>query len=462
MHSTSEFKIKLLSDGTALLCDPEGIPVCVDASGRVRRTQNGELMTMKHAREFRVAQGLEELVKVPLQEYPDFVERYFSPRLNLRTQQIEINESPITEEQFESLHIYAAKQLGFKVRKADLQAQVRSSARQAEYDPIERYLSSLGTEGGPVLTDEEWDQIAVLALGLTDSWSRTVVQRFLLSAVARVMDPGCKVDFCLILFGAQGLGKSTFFRSLAGDSFSDSMGDLTNKKDDLLILHRNWLNEWSEADQIFVGAHRAEQIKRFVSSQEDSFRAPYGRTTQAFKRRSVLCGTTNRDDWANDPTGNRRFPILRPTEIDAEWISANRDRIWARVAVEWRRGARWWFDKEEEQQISEQAAQFAPSNDEVEEIWQYLNERKGERISTRDLLVLALGRDKDSLQQREVNAMARQLNALQTRGAFKERTNYKSRTTLSERRITTTVWSVLNAKNAMNAEISKTMEKGGV
>ena len=451
MHSTSEFKIKLLSNGTALLCDPEGIPVCCDASGRIRRTPNGEVMTMKHAREFRAAQGLEELVKVPLQEYPDFVERYFSPRLNLRSQQLEINESPVNEEQFESLHIYAAKELGFKVNKADLQAQVRANARQSEYDPIERYISGLGTEDGPVLTDSEWDQIAVLALGLADSWSRTVVQRFLLSAVARVMDPGCKVDFCLILFGAQGIGKSTFFRSLAGESFSDSMGDLTNKKDDLLILHRNWFNEWSEADQIFVGARASEQIKRFVSSQEDTFRAPYGRTTQAFKRRSILCGTTNRDDWANDPTGNRRFPILRPAEIDAEWISANRDRIWARVAVEWRKGARWWFDKEEEQRISEQAAEFAPSNDDVERVHEFLKLHSNEWYSTRDLMLIALNKEADKLEQRQVSAFARQMSALKIRGALKERRNYQGRTAQSPSRIKTACWMLPEAMSAKSA-----------
>ena len=451
MDSNHQFKIKLLSNGTALLCDTEGIPVCCDASGRIRRTPNGRIMTMKHARQERVAQGLEELIKVPLQEYPDFVERYFSPRLNLRTQQIEINESPITEEEFESIHIYAAQELGFKVNKADLQAQIRASARKAEYDPIHTYLSGLGTEGGPILTDEEWDQIAVLALGLEDSWSRTVVQRFLLSAVARVMEPGCKVDQCLILFGEQGLLKSTFFSSLAGDYFSDSMGDLTNKKDDLLILHRNWFCEWSEADQIFVGARASEQIKRFVSSQEDTFRAPYGRTAQAFKRRSVLCGTTNRDDWANDPTGNRRFPILSPTEINAEWTTTNRDRIWAKVVVEWRKGARWWFDKEEERRISEQAAEFAPSNDDVERVWSFLKSHSNEWYSTRDVMLIALNKDADRLETRQVSAFARQMSALKLRGALKEKRNYQGRTAQSPSRIKTICWMLPECMSAKSA-----------
>ncbi len=111
-----------------------------------------------------------------------------------------------------------------------MQAVVRAIARKAAYDPVHTYLNSLGTVEGPVLTDEEWDQIAVLALDLGDSWSRKVVQKQLLSAVARVFDPGCKVDYCLILHGAQGLGKSSYFRALAGEFFTDSMGGLDNIK----------------------------------------------------------------------------------------------------------------------------------------------------------------------------------------------------------------------------------------
>lgn len=440
MHSNFPFKLRHLPDGKILLCGGNGDPVLVDAAGRVQLNRWGSPMTTKDPKLKDLQRDLGEEVKPSLKEYPELVKRLFNPRLNLRDQRIEINGTPINDDEFEALHIRTAEEHGVRFRKADLQAQLRASARQAAFDPVYTYLNALGVEGEPVLSVDEWDQIAVTTLGLGDSWSRTVVQKTLLSAVARVMEPGCKVDTCLILHGPQGGGKSSWFRALAGDSFSDSMGDLENKKDDLMIMHRHWFNEWSEADQVFVGANKSERIKRFVSAQDDSFRAPYGRTVEAFKRRSILCGTTNRDDWANDPTGNRRFPILSPAAIDVEWTAANRDRIWARVVVEYRQGRQWWFTKEEQDLITERASQYGSCNDEVELCFALLKTHSGEWYSTRDLIHQALGKDKESIDQRQVSGMARSLSRLLPRGVLKEKRNYMNRTALSSTRIQTQCW----------------------
>ena len=442
MHSNFPFKLKHLSNGRTLLCGEDGFPVLVDETGRVRTNQKGQPMTV---RDWKPAQGVEvrtDEIKVELKDYRTLIQRLYQPRMNLRSQQIEVNGAPLDDAEFEELHIDAVEQHGYRFKKGDFQAVLRALAVRASYDPVYTYLDGLGMEGQPCLTVEEWDQIAVSALGLGDSWSRTVLQKTLLSAVARVMQPGCQVDYCLILHGTQGEGKSSLFRALAGDSFSDSMGNLDDKKDDLMILHRHWFNEWSEADQVFVGANKAEKIKRFVSAREDTFRAPYGRTTQAYKRRSILCGTTNRDDWANDPTGNRRFPVLSPNGTDAGWTAANRDRIWARAVVEYRKGSQWWFTKEEEQRITERASQYGTSNDEVETAFEYLKLRSDEWFSTKDLMVLALDYEKDQIKQRDLNAVARQLNALISRGACKKRMSHQSRISPTSTRITTTCWSM--------------------
>ena len=455
MHSNFKYSLRRLPSGDVLLCDSEGDPICVDASGRIRLTQHGNVMTMKQWQREKAAEAKAELTKVALQDYRKVVEKLFRPRLNLRDQQIEINGIPITEEDFNNLHQRAAEDQGLKFGKEDLQSQIRSSARQAAYDPVAEWLKGLGVEGGPCLTDEEWDQIAVLAFGLTDSWSRKVLQKWLISAVARALEPGCKVDYCLMLHGGQGLAKSTFFDVMGGEYFSDSMGNLVNKKDDLAVLHQYWICEWSEVDLIFKGADKSEEVKRFVSSREDTFRAPYGRTTQRWPRKSILCGTTNRDDWANDPTGNRRFPVLSPSECNTDWLKENRERIFSRAVVSYRAGKPWWFTKEEEARITKEASRYAAANDDVEVAWTYLNECAGEWVSSKDLMLQALGRDPDKLKQHEVSAFTRVMSALIHRGALKEKRNYIGRTSHSPSRIKTICWMVPECNECNESVVSE-------
>ncbi len=424
MDSNFHFGFRQLPDGNVLLLGPDGSSILVDDTGRIRLGSDGHPMTIKQANEKKTKSYSSEETKVPLGEYHNLLEELFHPRLNLRTMELEFDGREIPEEEFESLNVTLVKNEGLRFQKGDLQSVLRALARKSAYDPVHTYLNGLGVVGGPVLSDEEWDQIAVLALDLGDSWSRNVVQKQLLSAVARVFDPGCKVDYCLILHGGQGLGKSSYFRALAGEYFTDSMGGLDNIKDDLMIMHRSWFAEWSEADQVFVGANKAERIKRFVSTQEDAFRIPYGRSTHSFKRRGVLCGTTNRDDWANDPSGNRRFPVLAPPAINTEWIEQNRDRIWARVMVEYRKGQRWWFTKEEEEVISQKAADYAPEDPHAERMHEQLRACPGRWFSAQELACLALNWEAERIDKRTLNAVARSLHALKDPHCVTERRSH--------------------------------------
>ena len=427
MDSNFHYSIRRLPNGDALLCFGSGAPVACNSQGRILVNKQGMPMTVDQARRAMAPVQAREERKPGLEEYHDLVAELIEPALNLRTMEIESKGIALSEERFENLNVEMARDHGLKFSKGNLQSTIRAIAQAAKYDPIYRYLSGLGCSKKEVLSDREWARIAQLMLGLGDGWSQTVIQKWAISAVARILEPGCKVDYSLMLYGDQGIGKSSFFRELAGDYFTDSMGGLDQIKDDLLILHKAWIAEWSEADQVFVGANKAERIKRFVSSQDDTFRLPYGRTAQTLKRRSVIVGTTNRDDWANDPTGNRRFPVLKPTAIDTEWIRENRDRIWGRAVVEYRKGSQWWFNKEEEAAISQKAQEFAPLNPLVEEVWEFLQVRQGEEFSVRELWGLALERDQDKLTDQILRQTSRVLRQLEARGVLFQRKNHMPR-----------------------------------
>jgi predicted P-loop ATPase len=154
----------------------------------------------------------------------------------------------------------------------------------------------------------------------------------LINAVRRAYEPGCKFDQACVLLGEQGARKSSFWKALGGHFFSDALRDIQSK-DDLMVLHRSWIMEWAELDQI-TGKRHAGQIKAFLSQSTDMFRVPYGKSTEAFPRRGIIVGSTNRDNFLIDETGNRRFWVIPITAtidkpIDISGLLKEVDAIWA-------------------------------------------------------------------------------------------------------------------------------------
>lgn len=153
------------------------------------------------------------------------------------------------------------------------------------------------------------------------------------------MRPGYKFDYCLVLLGPQGIGKSTVLARLGGRWFCDSLVSFKGK-DAMEMLLGHTIIELSEMQ----AATRAEndQVKAFISRTEDKYRAAYGRRYQSYPRQCVFAATTNETDFLKDRTGGRRFWALsceamgRPiVELDRDYI----DQLWAEVY-------QWYQEKE--------------------------------------------------------------------------------------------------------------------
>lgn len=216
-------------------------------------------------------------------------------------------------------------------------------ATEKTYHPVSRWLDGLVWDGRERVKD-----IAETCLGIKDDADgiyREIVTCWLVGAVVRAMKPGSKHDSLLVLVGAQGIRKSTFFSVLAGEWFGDSYMDLRNK-DAVLQLYRAWIYEWPEIDRITSGNRfSASETKAFITQACDLIRPPYARTTQSFLRHSIIAGTTNEPKYLTDMSGNRRFwsiPCRR--KIDTEWLATNRDQLWAECVDMYRNGRKWWLD----------------------------------------------------------------------------------------------------------------------
>jgi len=135
------------------------------------------------------------------------------------------------------------------------------------YHPVLNYLERCQWDGVARL-----DQWTVNYLGAPDTpYVRAVSSKWMISAVARVHRPGCKVDTGLILEGFQGIRKSTAIGVLANPWFTDEVADL-GTKDSALQLAGVWILELAELDSMSRG--EVSGIKAFMSRSKDRYRPP--------------------------------------------------------------------------------------------------------------------------------------------------------------------------------------------
>ncbi|HEX8823846.1 MAG TPA: VapE domain-containing protein [Archangium sp.] len=244
------------------------------------------------------------------------------------------------------------------------EAQVTSAllqvAEEQSYHPVRDYLEGLVWDGVERIKD-----VAPVLLGIADPdlLTQAILRRFFISAVARPLEPGCKVDTVLVLVGAQGARKSSFFKALAGPEwFSDSAVDLKNK-DSLMLMRRIWFHEWAELET--MRKSEATQVKAHLSSAVDMLRPAYGRRIEEFPRTSIIVASTNIPAFLNDETGSRRFWVVSGcTRIDVEKTRQWRDQLWAEAVVLYRAGEQWWLTPEEDALRAARNAEH-----EQEDIW---------------------------------------------------------------------------------------------
>lgn len=200
------------------------------------------------------------------------------------------------------------------------------------WHPVQEWLGEIQWDG--VKRVEKWliHAIGETPESLTPDMLEylTIVGRcWLVGAVKRVMEPGCKFDYCPVLEGRGGLGKSTMVETLAGSAwYSDTPFEIGKGKESQEQVQGIWFYEMGELSQ--MGKSEITAIKAFISSKVDRYRPAYGRVIEEHPRQCVLVGTTNENTYLRDRTGNRRFwpiPVRHPIKI--AWLAKYRERLFA-------------------------------------------------------------------------------------------------------------------------------------
>jgi len=277
-------------------------------------------------------------------------------------------------------------------------------SRDRTIHPVRDYLNGLTWDGQDRLRTWLATYLGADHSALTTAFGA----RWMVAAVARVLDPGVKSDSCLILEGAQGIGKSSALRILGSPWYTDDLPDVVSK-DAAIQLRGVWIVEISELAS-FYGIE-ASKIKAFISRQRDRYRPPYGKSPIEVPRQCVFSGTVNQSVYLRDETGGRRFWPVECHHLLRDELERDRDQLWAEAVHYYRQGFPWWLDTPE--LLAE--AEGAQRQRFQEDVWE---ERIGVYVQGKDwvtigqVLTSALDLSEGVQGQAQANRVARILQVL--------------------------------------------------
>ena len=320
--------------GKAAVWGELGVPT------RVRRTKDGPVVE--------VVWGTRAMVET-LHKHPHWKGRL---RWNLLKDRPELDGRAL-EERTSAVAEWLRGYLGWEVEPPQslVWAALCEAAHEEEFHPVRRWLEGL-----------KWDGVSRMGTWLAQAGcddgmvARLVGRKWLISLVARALEPGCQVDTVLVLDGEQGLFKSSLFKVLAGEKewFTDATMSLD--KDGLMLMSGHWIVELAELAS--VKKAEVESVRSFVTRQVDSFRPPYGRSTVSKARGFVVVGTTNADaeGYLPDTAGNRRYwPVHVSQPLDLDWVAGAREQLLAEAVAAYRAGEKWHFEQQPEALVQAQA-----------------------------------------------------------------------------------------------------------
>lgn len=243
---------------------------------------------------------------------------------------------------------WLSREYGMHFKGLDVMRQgVFAAALMRNYHPVRKYLTGLKWDGV-----ERLSSVPYRIFGVSDAeYAGKVFRWWMISGVYRIMEPGCKADYAIILEGAQGIGKSTILSVLGGEWFMDSPIDMTSKD-----AYSQTIGTWIVEIPELSGFSRTDdtRAKSFFSERAPRVRLPFRRDAEKIPRECIFAGTTNENDYLKDSTGNRRYWPIKCGEtgpINLAELERMRDQLWAEAYEMWRRKERYYPTTSEENDI---------------------------------------------------------------------------------------------------------------
>ena len=222
---------------------------------------------------------------------------------------------------------------------------------------VRDYLKLLAREYNPVrewMESKPWDGTGRLKefLGTIKSSNEPLKEmlmtKWLVSCVAAACEPnGVALEGILVFQGAQGLGKTLWFKRLADYEQGWLLEGATlnpSDKDSVKLAVSHWIVELGEIESTFKKSD-IDQLKAFVTKKVDELRLPYDRASTTYQRRTSFYASVNAREFLTDTSGNRRFWVVPVTAIDANH-GLDMQQVWAEVKETlYDKGVNWYLDQ---------------------------------------------------------------------------------------------------------------------
>ena len=236
-----------------------------------------------------------------------------------------------------------------------------------EYNPVKEWIDSEPWDG----TDRLPDFLGSLTTEESAQLKDMLLKKWLISCVAAAYEKnGVELEGILVLQGAQGLGKTLWFKRLCDYNKGWLLEGATlnpSDKDSVKRAVSHWIVELGEIESTFKKSD-IDQLKAFVTAKTDELRLPYDRAFTTYQRRTAFYASVNAREFLTDTSGNRRFWVLAVRDINVNH-GVNMQQLWAQVRdTMYVPGQKNWFLSPDERELLNDSNEVYRTQSSVEDL----------------------------------------------------------------------------------------------
>lgn len=290
-----------------------------------------------------------------------FLKDHYEFRYNVLTEETEFRSLERMSEGFQSVNQRVLNTLCLEAHEAGIACWDRDlsrciySTRIMDYHPFRLYLDELPKWDGVdrvlalarrVSENPLWEkEFRIWMLGMTAQWMG-------------IMGDHANSVAPLLISTEQGYLKSTFCKSLLPSVLQryymdkvdlTSQGNVERRLAEMGLLNLDEFDKYSPA--------KMPLLKNLMQMASLSLCKAYQKNYRSLPRIASFIGTSNRKDLLTDPTGSRRF-ICVVVEHPIDCKAIEYEQLYAQLKEEVLSGERYWFTKEEEQELQRNNLSF--------------------------------------------------------------------------------------------------------